>query len=192
MLTPLETRYPPLPEDYSTGNIAAIAVLGSNYVPRTGYPITSALDEDGLARIVEGIRLAVRHPQTPLILSGGAFGPDEPAADGYARLVRELAVIRNPIVLSDRALDTAEEAAALREKVGQRPFVLVTSAYHMPRAMKCMARAGVNAIPAPADHRAGSLRFSFSQLLPSSTGLRRTERAVHEYLGLAAMAVGAD
>jgi len=192
LLTPLERRYPPLPADFHSDEIAAIAVLGSNYVPRTGYPITSALDEDGLARIVEGIRLAVRHPQTPLILSGGAFGPDEPAAWGYARLVRELAVIRNPLLLSDRALDTGEEAVAIREKIGMRPFVLVTSAYHMPRAMRLMERARIHPIPAPTDHRAGSLQFSFSQLLPSSTGLRRTERAIHEYLGLAAMALGAD
>lgn len=192
LLAPLEARYPPLSADFQSADVAAIAVLGSNYVPRTGYPITSALDEDGLARIVEGIRLAVRHPETPLIVSGGAFGPDEPAAQGYARLIRELAVIRNPLVISDRPLDTSEEAVAIREKIGVRPFVLVTSAYHMPRAMKLMERAGVMPIPAPTDHRAGSLHFSMSQLLPSSTGLRRTERAVHEYLGLAAMAVGAD
>ncbi len=191
LLTPLENRYQPL-VSLPAGDVAAIAVLGSNYVPRTGYPITSALDEDGLARIVEGLRLAANHPRIPLILSGGAFGPDEPAAHGYARLVRELAVFRNPVMLSDRALDTAQEAEAIREKLGSRPFVLVTSAYHMQRAMKLMARAGVTAIPAPADHRGGRIGVTASQFLPSSTGLRRTERAVHEYVGLAAMELGLD
>src|SRR5579863_3261536 len=57
LLAPLELSYPPLREDASLRGIPAIVVLGSTYAPRNGIPVTAALDEDGVVRLVEGVRL---------------------------------------------------------------------------------------------------------------------------------------
>jgi uncharacterized SAM-binding protein YcdF (DUF218 family) len=70
----------------------------------------------------------------------------------------------------------------------------VTSAYHMPRAMLLMRRAGADPIPAPTGQRvlSGTAGERWHALLPGAGGLRDTELAIHEYLGLAAIKVGLE
>jgi uncharacterized SAM-binding protein YcdF (DUF218 family) len=189
---PLEAKYPPLRDDQVSGNVAAIVVLGGSYNPRGTVPVTAALDEDGLIRIVEGLRLHERAPQVRLILSGGAPRGEATPAAGYARLARELGVPQALLVLVPDALDTGDEARNVAKLLGTAPFVLVTSAYHMPRAVRLMERAGGCPVPAPTGQRVGKQEHSWRSLLPSSEALRRTERALHEYLGLLAIAIGVD
>src|SRR5256885_15895079 len=55
LLGPLERAYPPL-DLKQLAPVSYIVVLGSGYAPRDQIPITAALDEHGLVRIVEGIR----------------------------------------------------------------------------------------------------------------------------------------
>src|SRR5580704_6400894 len=55
LVGPLERQYPALREDQSFPGVNWIVVLGSDYSPRAGIPVTAALDPDGLARIVEGV-----------------------------------------------------------------------------------------------------------------------------------------
>jgi uncharacterized SAM-binding protein YcdF (DUF218 family) len=86
----------------------------------------------------------------------------------------------------NKGLDTAQEARAVAVQLGTAPFLLVTSAAHMPRAMRQMKRAGAQPIPAPTGQLTGRPR-GWDSWLPSSAGLGRTERALHEYLGLAAL-----
>lgn len=190
LLRPLENRYPAV---LSSANFATgyVLVLGSGYAPRSDIPVTAALDEDGLVRIVEGIRLmrVLRAPR--LIVSGGAPRGRASAASGYAELARSLGVGDESLIVLDDALDTGAEARTIVELLRDTPFVLVTSAYHMPRSMLLMERAGARAIPAPAGHLIGSGGWSWRSLLPDSTGLRKTERALHEYLGLLALQVSA-
>src|SRR5450631_505635 len=58
LLRPLEGAYPPLGDGLAVSNAAFIVVLGSAYHPFEGIPITSAISDEGMVRIVEGIRLA--------------------------------------------------------------------------------------------------------------------------------------
>lgn len=192
LLGPLERQYSPL-LDGSLPTAGYIAVLGSGYVPRGGVPITAALDEDGLVRIVEGVRLARRLGAVRLVVSGGAPSGQAAPALGYAKLARELGVDDASLVVLDDSLDTAAEARSVAALIGSDPFVLVTSAYHMPRAMRLMERAGARPIPAPTGQLANEPATSgWRGLLPTSGGLSKTERALHEYLGLAALAAGGN
>lgn len=189
LLAPLERRYPPLIPGQAP-SVEDIVVLGSGYEPEDAVPVTGALDADGLARIVEGVRLFRERAHSRLYVSGGAPDGFVPAARGYARLAEELGVPAGEIVLLDTPRDTAQEARKLAGLFGEKPFILVTSAFHMPRAMRLMQMAGLNAIPAPTAqlvHRhASSERFG---LIPSSRGLHRTEVALHEYAGILATAL---
>ncbi|MEP7244888.1 MAG: ElyC/SanA/YdcF family protein [Gammaproteobacteria bacterium] len=193
LIAPLETMYAPLQVDGTLPAVHLVVVLGSSYVPHDRVPITAALDGDGLARVVEGVRIARRLTATRLVLSGGSPSGGQPSALGYTRLARDLGVSETSLVVLDRALDTASEAASVAAVAGKAPFILVTSAYHMPRAMRLMQRAGAHPIPAPTAHLwEGGTSYGLRSLQPTSGGLRKTERALHEYVGLAAMAVHAD
>jgi uncharacterized SAM-binding protein YcdF (DUF218 family) len=193
LLSPLERRYAPLDIDRLRGPTAHVVVLGSSYTPGDHLPITAALDDEGLARAVEGIVLFRRLQAARLVLSGGAPAGSTPSARGYAALARSLGVDEQSLIVLDRPLDTADEARAVHALLGASPFVLVTSAYHMPRAVGLMERAGAHPIPAPTGQRVLPRPVQpVRRWLPSSRGLRRTELAIHEYLGLLVIRLGVD
>jgi uncharacterized SAM-binding protein YcdF (DUF218 family) len=189
LLRPLESQYPALQDNAQLRGVAYVVVLGSAYTPRNGVPVAAALSEDGLLRIIEGLRLTKRLGAR-LVVSGGAFPGFTPVALGYAKLAREFGISDTSLLVLDEPLDTAEEARAIKSALGAAPFVLVTSAYHMPRAVRLMQRVGARPIPAPTGQRVGA--FPGARFRPTSGGMTDTELALHEYLGLAALAVGAS
>lgn len=192
LLAPLESRYPAFADEAPIPPAAFVVVLGSSYQPRSGIPVTAALDREGLVRIVEGVRLAKKLPAAILIVSGGAPARGAPTAHGYAALARQLGIDGAALIVLDTPLDTGAEARAVAARIGEEPFLLVTSAYHMPRAMRRMETFGARPIPAPTGHLARGLGQSWTDLLPTSAGMSKSERAVHEYLGLLALALGID
>jgi uncharacterized SAM-binding protein YcdF (DUF218 family) len=189
LLGPLERRYPPLSADVPLPPARYVMVLGSSYSPHEGIPVSGALDPDGLARIVEGVVLAKRLRTGQLIVSGGAPKGRTPSALGYAAMARELGVDPASIVVLDQSLDTGDEAFAVVRLIGRAPFLLVTSASHMPRAVELMRRAGAHPIAAPAGHRVRGVEDVGARAwLPNARGLRKTEQALHEYMGLLLLA----
>jgi uncharacterized SAM-binding protein YcdF (DUF218 family) len=191
LLARLEHRYPPLPEDRPLPAVEFVVVLGSGYAPHEGVPITAALSEEGLVRISEGIRLVLRLKNAQLVVSGGAPPGQMPPALGYAMLARDFGVDESSLIVLDRALDTGAEAKTVFSLLGAKPFLMVTSAYHMPRAMRLMEQNGAHPIPAPTGQRVDeSVPAGWRSLLPTADGLRKTDRALHEYLGFAAISAG--
>lgn len=192
LLHPLESRYPAT-LDASTLRPAPqfIAVLGSGYRARAGWPVTAALGADAMTRLSEGLRLFRQLPGSTLILSGGTSGVEQPAARGYVIAAVALGVPSTSIIVNDTPVDTAAEIRAIRSRVGSAPVLLVTDAFHMPRAMAHCARLGVHAIAAPTGNLAEPVvRWRASWVLPSGASLHKTELAVHEYLGLLALELG--
>ena len=88
-----------------------------------------------------------------------------------------------------RSRDTADNAAMSAEilkAAGIRRIVLVTQAFHMPRAAALFRAAGLEVVPAPTQFKAGgALLASPTDFLPSAYALRNTYYALHEWLGLA-------
>ncbi len=185
LMRPLETAYPPaFAETNSTRNlpdIPWIVVLGGGTLPGENRPANSCLGANSLARLVEGIRLIRLFPQAHLILSG------ECTAEIMARTALSLGVERSRIITLDKAQDTPDEARMVREVIpGQSPCLLVTSASHMVRAHRLFLAQGIHVLPAPAYflHTTG-FRTTVMDIIPSADNLKRSERAVYEYLGLA-------
>ena len=88
------------------------------------------------------------------------------------------------ILLIDDAHDTEEEAARLREQLGDAPVALVTSAWHLPRAMALCAARGLHVLPCPTDFLYGTPpRWRWSDYLWEVPALERSTVAVHERLG---------
>jgi uncharacterized SAM-binding protein YcdF (DUF218 family) len=190
LLAPLEHRYLPLHLDATGLPLQYIVVLGTGFLPRDDIPITAAIAEDGLVRIVEGVRIWRILTSARLVVSGGALAGQTPSALGYAILARQLGVAGESLDILDKPLDTNEEARAVANLIGDTRFVLVTSAYHMPRAVELMRRAGLHPIPAPTGQRVGAQPSSWRRIIPNSNGLHCTELALHEYLGFIALAAG--
>jgi uncharacterized SAM-binding protein YcdF (DUF218 family) len=192
LLAPLENQYPAQTRNDRLPEVSYVVVLGAGYSPRTGVPVTGALDEDGLARVIEGIRLFRGLTDAKLIVSGGPHGEPSAPALGYAIMARELGVPEPSLIVMTGSLNTEAEARAVTARIGAAPFLLVTSASHMPRSMKLMMRAGARPIAAPTAQRQGGKSIDLRRVLPSAKALRNSERALHEYIGLGALALGLD
>ena len=89
-----------------------------------------------------------------------------PQRRGYAQLARAMGIAEGSIVVCDRPLDTAAEVREVGKLLGSSPFLLVTSAYYMPRAMLMVRRTGANPIAAPTGQRAfGAARVTWRSLI---------------------------
>lgn len=194
-LAGLEARYPANP---GLGQVDAIIVLGGAEQPpahrRWGE---LALNEAG-ERMIAGVLLARRFPQARLIFTGGeaalGFRGDTRGPSAMTRaLWVDLGIDPARIVLESASRNTAENARLtfdlVQPEAGER-FVLVTSAFHMPRSMATFARAGWQNLTAwPVDFRSGPIG---SGPLPGGAGWRLDEHlgrlnvALKEYLGLLA------
>lgn len=180
----LEAPYPPLTDTRSVQDVRWVVVLGSGHVSDPGRPPTLKLTGQALARLTEGIRLHRSLPGSRLILSGGALWDSVPHATVLAEAAAAMGVSPHAIVAEPRPRDTDDEARLISERVGSDPFILVTSASHMPRALALFRAHGARPIPAPTDYaHQPDFVVRPESFLPTAGGLRNSERAVKEYVG---------
>lgn len=88
------------------------------------------------------------------------------------------------IYIEDESRNTRENAKQIAKQIGDEPFFLVTSGYHMKRAMIEFEKLKTNPIPAPTDFRAKKNHYGFNDYIPNSDNLRKSDLAIHEYLGI--------
>ncbi|MFN3814309.1 MAG: YdcF family protein [Aquificaceae bacterium] len=172
LLTPLENKYP-VPKRFSAD---VIVVLGG------GSYGSGVLKEDSMKRLLTGTLL---HKETglPIILSGGAnLLPD---ADIMKSFLLSLGVDRKSIITEVESRDTKENSLFVKkicEERGYRRIVLVTSAYHMPRAVLSFKKEGMDVIPYPTDFKR-DIRYNLFSFLPKMGVLDDSIKALREYLG---------
>jgi len=166
-------------------NVKYIYVLGGGHHTDESLPITSQVVEASVVRLNEGIRLYHQlHEEASIIVSGysGFFDPTSHAVM-QKRLALALGVKKDKIILSPKPIDTEEEAIAAKKLLGGKPFILVTSASHMTRAMKFFNKVGLQPIPAPTNHLASIQYPNYTDFF-SSDALEKSRIVFHEYLGL--------
>ena len=181
LVAPLEAQY----ESYQDRPISTVLVLGSLHHSAPNVPVTSVLEGDSLYRLVEGLRIALLHPQSTLVLSGYAFRDEISQAEAYKRVAVVLGFPEERIELITEGRDTYEEMLKMQEIVKSEAFALVTSAYHMPRSMASARKAGLNPVAAPTWHKIKPSASSAWSFIPSPSALSLSSRATHEYLGMA-------
>jgi Uncharacterized conserved protein len=142
------------------------------------------LGDASLKRLLEGVRLSRLLPQSRLVLSGGDYRGISPDAMIMQQVALDQGVVRDRIMLEAASWDTTDQARFLKDRLGQAPFYLVTSASHMPRAMRMFIRSGTQPIAAPTDFRAVRVPFQVTDFFPQAGALVNTESAFYEYLGL--------
>ena len=184
LIRPLESAYPSL--DVAAVPAAGkgvkwVVVLGHGHWTMPGVPAAAMLSDAALYRLVEGVRVANAFPGAVLVLSGGRYRDEQSTAQVMAAAALGLGFDPGRIMLSDQALDTHDEAMHLKDMIGADPFVLVTSASHMTRAVKLFQKQGLSPVPAPTHYRHKGEPELF---LPHPGNILTCHMAVHEYLGL--------
>ncbi len=181
LVKPLEQKFPALIE--TPVDVNYILVLGNGHHSDENLPITTQVSSTALIRLNEGIRHYYRLADAKLIVSGysGLHDPNSHASM-QKKVARSLGVDADDIVMFEKAQDTVEEAESMKKLVGKQPFILVTTATHMPRAHKIFTSLGLNPIAAPTDyHAVGKSEWLHT---PNGDSLKGSDKAFHEYYGL--------
>ena len=129
--------------------------------------------------------------KAPVIVISGGYLPWEaasPEAERIANVLAEFGVPRSTLVQETASRTTRENAvntAAIFKERGWRNGLLVTSGYHMPRALAAFRKVGIDVTSATTEVRRGSLGLiSFLDLLPSAWALAWTTSTIKEIIGL--------
>lgn len=182
LLIPSESLYPTYQE---TTSVDYIVVLGGGYTYNPDWAPSSNLFPNSLSRVTESVRQYHQHSGAKLIFTGAtAISNSMPNAKVAAMVAESLGVTEQDIIVLAQARDTIEEAEAVAKIVGQKKILLVTSANHLPRAMKIFQSEGLNPIPVPANQMANPGPLNpWEKIFPSAYYLSHSERAWYETLG---------
>jgi len=175
----LENKYKKF--DYKT-KVKYIHVLGSGHNTDTTQPLSSQIGNSSIKRDLEGILIYKKIKGSKIIFTGYAGHTDTPNALMNARFAKALGVKDEDMIVNPKPKDTKEEALFTKSVVGSEPFVLVTSATHMPRAMMLFKSLGMNPIPAPTDFHKEKIDTYFRK--PKVSYFFNSKRAMHEYIGI--------
>src|SRR3954452_5306563 len=167
LLYPLEQRFPPW--DAGRGAPDGIIILGgsidADLSAARGIPeVRSSPD-----RIISAAALALRYPNARVVFSGGSanvISNDAREADFAGAIFESLGVAKSRLIMERASRNTVENAqfskALVAPKDGER-WLLVTSAFHMPRSVGLFRKAGFAVEPYPVDWRVGDL-LSFTNV----------------------------
>ena len=140
-------------------------------------------------RIFAGIDLFKLNKAPTLILTGGKLPWSIGVPEGeYLRDVAiKLGVPKKNILLTENVENTDQEAKAIKRlfSINNPKVILVTSAFHMPRAKTVFEAAGINIVPFPVDFQNGASKQTFMSFIPSASSLAGTSFFVREMIGRA-------
>jgi uncharacterized SAM-binding protein YcdF (DUF218 family) len=190
LIIPLEQRFPPW--DSATGAPDGIIVLGGAVAPDVSGARNEVALNESAERMTAVAELARRYPEARILFSGGSGAlifDEGTEAEFVLRLFESFGIAASRVMLENRSRNTVENAVFSKEILSPKPgerWLLVTSAYHLPRAIGAFRKVGFAVEAYPVDWRT---RGSEDALRPFPTlgdGLRRTDTAVREWVGLAA------
>jgi uncharacterized SAM-binding protein YcdF (DUF218 family) len=190
LVRPFEDRYPPIPElrgEAVPASLAAcrhVVVLGSGNGNTPGRSDLGQLSNSAIARLTEAVRILRVLPEAKLVLSGPPIHDHPSHATVMARSALSLGIDGSRIILIEQVRDTEDESLAVSGRIGREPFALVTTAWHMPRAVALFRHAGLSPLPCPTDYLAhDDGEWRWNNLLWDVDSLARSTAAIRETLG---------
>lgn len=141
-------------------------------------------------RFIQAVKLYKLGHITHLLITGGNGKPGEKSFREAAWVKGELKTFGVPdsvIFIEDQSNNTADNArnakGILDSQQLKPPYLLITSAFHMPRASLLFKNAGLNVVPFPCNYTSGMDSFSLDDLLPRPSVLLDWERYLKEAVG---------
>lgn len=178
LLGTLEHRFPPLKHLLPGADYKSIAVLAGYGASDDYLPPSSMLNEASLYRTVEAARIWYQMPSTIILLAG-----PEGATSAMQNVLKALQIPDEAVTRLPASQNTRGNIDSLKPILGNEPFILITSAGHMPRAMRLCRHINLNPTPAPTDFYT-SPHPGDADWRPSPFYLRCMDLAVHEYLAI--------
>jgi uncharacterized SAM-binding protein YcdF (DUF218 family) len=190
-IRPMEQRYAEMSPDADLQGFDGIVVLGG--AMQAGYIAmdhNQPLLTDAAGRMTAAVAIAQKYPSMPIVFTGGEgdfFGTGPSEAQRASHFFTTMHLTGSRIVLEDQSRNTYENAVFTAQLAGinkHNRWLLVTSAWHMPRAMATFEKAGWNVTAYPVDFRTGNntplTRYSLVM------GADHWQLVLRETIGLAA------
>lgn len=188
----LETGYPPAGSDLS--GYAGVVVLGGSFERSAVQTGREAVQLGAhVERLTEAVALARSQPLLPIIFTGGCIddgGGCVPEAVLARRFFTQMGLPPERVRYESASRTTFENALLTARLPGvdrTQPWLLLTSAWHMPRAMASFRAQGWNVTPWPADFRSNTHMPWSSYSL--TQGAVQWNLLLHEVVGLLAYRV---
>ena len=193
LLRPLEQRFARIDAESAHPEAAPefipefIVVLAAGFTKYRRASGLARISPVSCVRLAEGIRLLHCFDTARLLVCNYFPTSQRVAGDGRINAMFEsaieLGVEPQRLIDLQAGYSTHAELVAVRERVGRRPVLSVTSAAHMPRTLRIAHGLGLDCRAAPTDFRVHPADGYFLlRWMPSTHELRKSERAIYEYL----------
>ena len=171
ILLPLEGQYQQISEKELDRADKIVLLLGGG--------------ETNILRASEVLRLYfLRQGNIQIIISGrDPIAPEKEEAEQVKEYLTKRGVLLENIILENKSRNTFEHAENIKKLVDREPFFLVTSAFHLPRAMETFKQRGTLPIPAPTDFRIEE-RYDIFDFFPCPRNLRNSNLGIREYFAI--------
>lgn len=192
MIYPLEQRFPRSPS--LPDRVDGIIVLSGGVNAAATTQLGQTQVNEQVDRELALLRLARRYPNAKLLYAGGASSLTHQqfkGADAAATFLSEMGLANGRLLLERESRNTFESAVLSKRLVRLSPdetWLLVTSAFHMPRSVGVFCQVGWSVLPYPVDYRAGDSLSLFGDV-EFATHLERLTLATREWIGLLAYRV---
>jgi uncharacterized SAM-binding protein YcdF (DUF218 family) len=188
LMLPLENTYAQLNVKDISAHDVYVVLGGGIYDNAPDLEGIGSPTGDSLERLVYAYRLYRIQPLPIIVSSGKGFKYEAPEAPVMRRYLVQMGVPEKSISMDSTSRNTYENAMEVKtlcEKLMCNKIILITSAYHMRRAVYAFRHAGLtNIIPAPTDYKINRRRYGFMDYMPDVEALTNTYRGMHEYVGL--------
>lgn len=172
ILLPLERQHQPILENELGKADKIVLLLGG--------------DEANVLRASEVLRLYEQGQSLLSIIISGRdpVNPEKKEGEGVKEYLIERGVLPEKIILENESKNTFEHAKNIEKMVEQEPFFLVTSAFHLPRAMETFKKKETLPIPAPTDFKIERARYDIFDFFPNPKNLRNSNLGLREYIAI--------
>jgi uncharacterized SAM-binding protein YcdF (DUF218 family) len=182
----LEPKHQAITENYKAIVVLAGFVAYDDSTQLTGFA-------ESIDRLLYGLKEHQKNTNQYMIISGGSGSlsmPEMKESTIARNFVKDLNINTDKIINEPFSKNTFQNALytkTILKKLGleNEKILLVTSAYHIPRAKACFDKQGINSIIYPVDYKAGPRKYNFDHLLlPSLSAFQDWYIILHEWVGL--------
>jgi uncharacterized SAM-binding protein YcdF (DUF218 family) len=186
LLVPLENRFPVPSVD--SKRIDGIIVLGGSEITRITFVRKQYALNEGGERLISFVSFAKRFPKAKLVFSGGSGSllSDVKESDTARLVFQALGMDISRIEFDAKSRNTYESAANIYQMVKPKydeNWILITSAFHIPRSVGVFRKGGWRVIPYPVDYRSTG-KITNHSFLNGISEISGISHWLHEWAGL--------